>query len=650
MRQLHWRAAGILGTVAISLTGCGDGDVPDRTNCTVRASGDGTATISCNDGTRVKAGPRSATGATGPAGSTGLSGPAGAPGDTGSIGPTGPLGVAGLDGAPGPTGETGPIGATGTSGPIGETGPVGETGPIGATGTSGLIGETGPIGATGTSGPIGETGPIGATGAAGVAGTSCTIATTEGLRQVTCTDGTSAILGSSKASRRHVILIIGDGMHYAHEVATSRYLYGTDRGLSFHGFPSQAFVTTWDVTTYNKYADMATAPHFNPTFYDPTLGYDHARGGFAPYPWIADSQTMRDYFMPGGLTGPSTDSASAATAMSTGNKTDDGNVAWLSGDPPNGALELGTERMRRDFGMAIGVVSTVPLSHATPAAFVTHNVNRGNYQAIAHDILINVRPEVAITGGFRGTNAAYVAQADVDTLRNSSEYVYVERAGGVDGGQSVLAASSTAVAQHKKLLGLYGAAQGNFQSPIPYDAPNAPSVQRGSAQDPLLKDAAMAALGVLAQNPNGFFLMIEQGDIDWANHSNDYARMVGCTWDLEETVKSVVAFVERPSDDIDWSNTTVFVVADHANGYMRFGPTALGSGDLPTQNPNGALFSYPDGEVTWGDDWHTNELVDLYGKGAFAHRIGAYTGVVPGRPILDNTAIFALTLDAAARF
>ena len=63
-----------------------------------------------------------------------------------------------------------------------------------------------------------------------------------------------------EAGAKHVILFIGDGMNIEHEIAGSRYLYGTDNGLAWNGWGSLAdgwagYASTWDVTTYNKYAD-----------------------------------------------------------------------------------------------------------------------------------------------------------------------------------------------------------------------------------------------------------------------------------------------------------------------------------------------------------------------------------------------------------
>ena len=193
-----------------------------------------------------------------------------------------------------------------------------------------------------------------------------------------------------------------------------------------------------------------------------------------------------------------------------------------------------------------------------------------------------------------------------------------------------------------------GGAAGNFESPIPSDTPGSPSVVRGSSENPLLPDAARAALRVLSQNPDGFFLMVEQGDVDWANHANDFARMIGCMWDLHQAVQAIVDFVDTPGDAIDWDNTTLIVTADHANSYLRLDKT-LGMGDLPTQlNDNGA-FSYPDADISYGTTQHTGELVTLHARGFAAERVLTHATPYPGLPIIDNTAIYELTLEAAER-
>ncbi len=572
----------------------------DGNSCSVKSNADDSATVSCTDGTTAVVHPKAA-----------------APGADGIDGKDG------ADGKPGPAGADGADGVAGLDGKDGADGVAGLDGKDGANGVAGLDGKD---------------------GANGLDGTNCTIAVEQGLQVVKCGDGTSAVLGSvpsaSGARRRHVILVIGDGMQLAHEISASRYLFGTDNGLSFHKFPVKTSCTTWDVTTYNAYAQRAAKPNYSPLSFDPSLGYDPAQGGTKPYPLQADGPGTVAYLLTG-----ATDSASAATAMSTGKKTDGGNIAWLPGDPANGALETSAERLRRQRGMAIGVVSTVPFNHATPAAWIAHNVSRNNYEAIGLEIIQRTMPEVVIGGGYNSPD--YKGSAMDAALVADSDWTYVKRTAGVDGGQALLAAAEASKKSGKRLFGLFGApASGNFESPTPAHAPGNPSVTRVTQENPSLSQASIAAIQRLASDPDGFFLTIEQGDIDWANHANDFSRMIGTVWDLDETVKAILAYVDQPGDALDWSNTTVLVTSDHGNSLLRL-PQTLGKGVLPKQLASGNSFTYPDGDVTYGTGNHTNELVGVYAIGASAWSVYNYEGIYNGLPIIENSSLYQWTFDAA---
>lgn len=462
---------------------------------------------------------------------------------------------------------------------------------------------------------------------------------------------------SAKATAKHIILIIGDGRQFLDEIATSRYLYGTDDGLSFHGLSYSGNVATWDVTTYDNHASRLNRPLYDPHAIDPRMGYDWRQAGMVPYPLGGAAKAIEYLIPPHDPDHPfATDSASSATAMATGYKTDDGRIAWLPGTPAPVAGQLKTiaQLLRDRLGYAIGVVSTVPFSHATPAAMVSHNRKRGNYHEIASEILTAVKPEVVIGGGFpgiSGTNAfRFLSQATYDAVRTDSHYQVVERQTGVDGALSLLEAAQTAVAGGKRLFGLYGGPLGNFESPLPHDLPGTPLVTRATTENPLLKDCILAALQVLTQDPDGLFLMAEQGDIDWANHANDFSRMVGNTWDLHEAVKTVVDYVNRPGDSMDWTNTLLLVVADHATGYLRL-EKRLGAGDLPVQIADQDRgYTYPNGEVTYASHNHSNELVRLYAAGVRAKDLLKSTEGTwyPCTKIIDNTQLFHVMAEAAS--
>lgn len=445
---------------------------------------------------------------------------------------------------------------------------------------------------------------------------------------------------------KHIILFIGDGMQYAAEIGTSRYLHGSNTRLAFQQLPYRTDAATWDVTTYNRYASALTKPDYSPAAFDPLIGYDPAKGGALPWPLV----TPDDSYFLNKIKGayPATDSASAATAWATGIKTDDGNLAWLPGDPEGGSVKTLAELLRQKLGYSIGVVSTVPFTHATPAAHASHNVSRNNYKAIADEMMLTIQPEVVIGGGWPyGGKFNYLSEDLYNQFRDGavSGYVFAERAGNVTGRDTLYRAATMAAMQGKKLFGLFGGPDGNFESPIPADAPGSPEVAPATKENPLLRDTVEAALTVLSRDPQGFFVMIEQGDIDWAAHSNDYARIVGTVWDLDEGVKRAIDFVNRPGDSMDWTNTLLIVTSDHGNSYLRFSDAGrLAKGDLPRQDGK----TYPDEEITFSSGSHTNELVRVYAGGNPAAHLAKYEGKwYPCTRIIDNTHIYHAILDAA---
>jgi len=455
---------------------------------------------------------------------------------------------------------------------------------------------------------------------------------------------------------KNIILFIGDGMGYQNEVALSRYLYGNDDGLVWMDFPYSGYVTTWDIDTYNRYASNAGASLYSEDRFTPSYGYDPERGGEKPYghgeipeynyffsslPTAGGGEDTYAY--------PSTDSAAAATAIATGHKTDSGNISWKSGDPDGGELISIAELYMSRLGSAIGTVTSVEFSHATTGPFVAHNVYRGNPGQIANEIINEFRPDVVIGGGHPDWESGYISWSAYNTVKNSDEVEFVERVDGVNGGESLLEAAERAVSGGKRLFGLYGNSSGYFDSYEALDTPGSPGFIR-NPDSPTLAEGVEAALMVLSEDDDGFFLVVEQGDIDWANHYRNYHWMINAMYDLELAVGKAVEYVERPGDDIDWSNTLLLVTADHVTGALRMSDEIIsGAGDLPEMTGSRYHYEFPGGEARYITTVHTNEPVMLYAKGP-----GSILRIIrenyegswyPGTRLIDNTQLFDIMAD-----
>ncbi len=393
--------------------------------------------------------------------------------------------------------------------------------------------------------------------------------------------------------------------------------------------------------------------------------------------------------------GGATDSASSGTAFATGFKSDDGNVAWLPGDPGvggnrsanNGSLKTIVEVVREIPGKpkAIGVVTTVEFSHATPAVFVSHNVMRGNYWQIGDEIINTTKPEVVIGAGhplyegnygsttidstkfnynYLGPVKSTTDATNYNKLKDGSAgYTFVERKAGVTTAGTDL---KTAAAGATKLFGLFGGTSGYMEQPVAIggeDANGNGAFTVGSAENPSLTDSAVAAITVLSKNANGFFLMVEGGDIDWANHADHFNWMLGGMKQFDDAVKTGVSLVDSNQYGMSWSNTLFIVAADHGNSYMRLNRAKpMGLGILPGVDANGipndlsVLFGGQSAYSATVWNSHTNELVNFYARGAGAELFDQYMDSAKkgwyasnAKNMIDQTHIFEVMNQAATR-
>ncbi|MGB3470178.1 MAG: alkaline phosphatase [Erythrobacter sp.] len=424
------------------------------------------------------------------------------------------------------------------------------------------------------------------------------------------------------AKAKNVILFIGDGMGIS-TITAARIYAGQKRGetgeenvLSFENFDNVALVKT-----YNTNAQVP-------------------------------------------------DSAGTATAMHSGQKTKIG-VLGVGPGATRGQCDsakanalplLGEEVKRR--GLALGIVSTARITHATPASVYARSADR-NWEADGsmpaeerakgcEDIatqLVNADWDVAIGGGKRAffgqDQGGRRSDADADLVA-----AWTDRTGGAYVEDKAALASAP---MDKPVLGLFNSSHMDYMADPERDA-----------KEPTLTEMTQAAITRLKSDPDGYYLMVESGRIDHAHHDGraGYA--------LEETVEFANA-IQYAIDNTDPADTLIMVTADHSHvftiaGYPRRGNDILGlvvppAGDIsnteepvpandgkpyttlgygngpgsiagkdPRPDPETGLQARQQSTIPLGSETHGGEDVALYAQGPGGEQVN---GVIEQNLIYD---------------
>jgi alkaline phosphatase len=262
-----------------------------------------------------------------------------------------------------------------------------------------------------------------------------------------------------------------------------------------------------------------------------------------------------------------TDSAASATQIASGIAT---NVEMIGvdtqGNPVTTILEIAQKK-----GKATGLVSDTRITHATPAALAAHQTHRSKENEIAVDLL-NAQVDIMLSAGLRHwlpqqaneINSVTYQQlqsligneVEIITKRQDERNLLAEaRQKGYD---LVFNKTQLAQTQGKKILGLFA----------PFEMPNALEEQRDKDNShrkiPTLKEMTIKAVETLSKNEQGFFLMIESGQIDWASHSHDAGWLLHEMLKLDDIVGYLTQWMQGRED------TLLFITADHDTGGFGF--------------------------------------------------------------------------------
>ncbi|WP_409300636.1 alkaline phosphatase [Peribacillus sp. SCS-155] len=237
-----------------------------------------------------------------------------------------------------------------------------------------------------------------------------------------------------------------------------------------------------------------------------------------------------------------TDSASAATAMAAGVKTYNAAIA-VDNDKSEVKTVLETAKEK---GKATGLVATSEITHATPASFGAHDENRKNMNAIAddyYDELVNGKHKIdVLLGG--GTSNFVRADRNLPEAFKKDGFSYVTNK------------DQLLKDKNDQVLGLF--ASGGL-----------PKMIDRTEDIPSLETMTTSAIDRLNKDKDGFFLMVEGSQIDWAGHDNDIVGAMSEMEDFEKAFKAAVEFAKKDK------HTLVVATADHSTGGYSIGADGI---------------------------------------------------------------------------
>lgn len=299
---------------------------------------------------------------------------------------------------------------------------------------------------------------------------------------------------------KYVFLFIGDGMSYPQIQATSDYLGAIEQDSES------------EILSGPKALTMQTFP-------------------------VAGSATIFDStsFCP--------DSASTATSISTGHKTYSGSINV--DEAGTVSYETIAEKLKEQKDYKIGVISSVNLNHATPAAFYAHQVSRNSYYDIAIE-MVNSNFDYFAGGALLSPTGAKEDQEDIYTVAENAGYKVVKTQADAE---ALTAEDGKAIVIAETLAD---------SDSISYENDRAD-------EEWALADYVNKGIEVL-DNDNGFFMMVEGGKIDWACHANDAGSTVSDTIALDAAVAEAVEFYNEHPEE-----TLIVVTGDHETGGLTIG-------------------------------------------------------------------------------
>lgn len=285
-----------------------------------------------------------------------------------------------------------------------------------------------------------------------------------------------------------------------------------------------------------------------------------------------------------------TDSAAGATAFASGVKSYNGAIGVA-----DDSTEVATlVEIVSPLHIKSGVISTSSITHATPACFYAHALNRNFYEEIAADMAVS----------------------DIDFVAGGGITNFTKR----KDGKNLL----TDLANKKFKIDT--TALGNFdaiktESKVAYllAAEHMPAKAKGRGD--FLPEATDLGIQFLNKDDSNFFLMVEGSQVDWGGHANDSDYLISELIDFDNAIGKALDFAKRDG------NTLVIVTADHETGGFTLASTIK-------KNAEGKTYSdYKEITGTFSTGGHSATLIPVFAYGPGAE---AFSGVYENNEIFHK--------------
>ena len=241
---------------------------------------------------------------------------------------------------------------------------------------------------------------------------------------------------------------------------------------------------------------------------------------------------------------PITDSAAAGTALSTGGKTVNSRV----GMTPDSTNMYSITRDFLEAGRRVGVATSVAADDATPAAFYAHALGRHDKYIIApwaveSGVAFLAGGDFKLLSGGEGNAPEHW----LNDMKTTGGYTFVKgmedyRRRGAEADKVVMTAPRA------------------YWDQIGYTIDSIPDAMR-------LAEITEACINTTSRGAdNGFFIMVEGGNIDWASHANDPGAVIKEILNFQESIRLAYDFYLQHPDE-----TLIVVTADHDTGGMALG-------------------------------------------------------------------------------